>query len=59
MPMPAFLDYGKDRRKAALNLCDCIAYATAKLRGAPLLAKGGDFQHTDVMLASGTATTIP
>ena len=48
----AFLDFGKGRHKAALNLCDCIAYATAKLRGAPLLAKGGDFQHTDIRLAS-------
>lgn len=46
-----FLHYGKGRHKAALNLCGCIAYATAKLRDAPLLAKGGDFQQTDVLLA--------
>lgn len=47
----AFLDYGKGRHKAGLNLGDCIAFATAKLRDAPLLAKGGDFAHTDVRLA--------
>jgi ribonuclease VapC len=47
----AFRAYGKGRHKAALNFGDCIAYATAKLRDAPLLAKGGDFQHTDIRLA--------
>jgi ribonuclease VapC len=47
----AFRAYGKGRHKAGLNFGDCIAYATAKLRDAPLLAKGGDFLHTDVLLA--------
>ena len=48
----AFRAYGKGRHKAGLNFGDCIAYATAKLRGVPLLAKGGDFHHTDVTLAA-------
>lgn len=47
----AFRAYGKGRHKAALNFGDCIAYATAKLRDAALLAKGGDFQYTDIELA--------
>jgi ribonuclease VapC len=45
----AFERFGKGRHsKAALNLCDCIAYALAKTLGAPLLFKGTDFSATDV-----------
>ena len=47
----AFLRYGKGRHKAALNFGDCIAYATAKLEGMPLLFKGDDFALTDVEAA--------
>ena len=39
----AFRGYGKRCHKAGLNFGDCIAYATAKLRDADPLAKGGDF----------------
>jgi ribonuclease VapC len=44
-----FEKFGKGRHsKAALNFCDCIAYALAKTRDAPLLFKGSDFSATDV-----------
>jgi ribonuclease VapC len=46
----AFTRFGKGRHaKAALNLCDCIAYALAKTMNAPLLFKGKDFSETDVL----------
>lgn len=48
----AFLRYGKGRHKAALNLGDCASYALARARSAPLLFKGEDFPHTDVIAAA-------
>ena len=36
---------------AKLNYSDCFAYALAKTRGLPLLYKGDDFTHTDVVSA--------
>ena len=48
--MAAFFVYGKGRHKAALNFGDCIAYATAKLAGEPLLCTGNDFARTDLEL---------
>jgi ribonuclease VapC len=47
----AWVRYGKGRHPAALNLGDCIAYATACLAGRPLLCKGDDFPKTDLTLA--------
>ncbi len=47
----AFLQYGKGRHRARLNLADCFAYALAKSRGLPLLFKGDDFVRTDVVAA--------
>ncbi|MBV9034247.1 MAG: type II toxin-antitoxin system VapC family toxin [Acidobacteriaceae bacterium] len=44
----AFLKYGKGRHKAALNICDCAAYATAKELNLPLLYQGNDFSLTDI-----------
>ena len=44
----AFLKYGKGRHKAALNICDCAAYATAKESNFPLSYKGNDFSLTDI-----------
>jgi ribonuclease VapC len=45
----AFDRYGKGRHpQAALNFGDCMAYAVAKVRGVPLLFKGGDFHATDI-----------
>ncbi len=47
----AWLRYGKGRDAAALNFGDCMAYATARLAGQPLLCKGEDFAKTDLPLA--------
>jgi ribonuclease VapC len=44
----AFRRFGKGRHPAALNLGDCIAYATARHAVLPLLFKGNDFAQTDV-----------
>lgn len=40
--------FGKGRHPAALNLGDCIAYATARHAVLPLLFKGEDFARTDL-----------
>lgn len=48
----AFLQYGKGRHRAALNICDCAAYATAKEVNRPLLFKGNNFIHTDIKRAA-------
>jgi ribonuclease VapC len=37
---------------AALNMGDCFSYALAKSRNLPLLFKGNDFIHTDVISAN-------
>ncbi len=47
----AFLRYGKGRHPAALNLGDCATYALAKNQSLPLLFKGEDFTHTDLIPA--------
>ena len=48
----AFCRYGKGRQNAAgLNFGDCMAYAVAKVHGAPLLYKGEDFRQTDIRAA--------
>lgn len=47
----AFLQYGKGRHPAGLNLGDCASYAVAKARSLPLLFKGNDFLRTDLMAA--------
>lgn len=47
----AFARYGKGRHPARLNYGDCMAYATAKVAGAPLLFVGDDFAQTDVEVA--------
>lgn len=48
----AYRDFGKGRgHLAQLNFGDCFAYALAKDTGEPLLFKGADFGHTDVLIA--------
>ncbi len=44
----AWRRYGKGRHAAALNYGDCFVYALAKSSGEPILAKGEDFQRTDI-----------
>lgn len=51
----AFSRFGRGRHKAALNFGDCFAYALATVMGEPLLFKGVDFRHTDVLVAEGSA----
>ena len=40
--------WGKGLHPAALNICDCFAYALARERNCPLLFVGDDFAKTDV-----------
>jgi ribonuclease VapC len=44
----AFNRFGKGRHPAKLNICDCMAYAVAKVHDVPLLYKGTDFDQTDI-----------
>src|SRR5665647_160120 len=46
----AYRDFGKgSAHPAKLNFGDCFAYALAKTSGEPLLFKGSDFVHTDIV----------
>ena len=46
----AYRDFGRGSgHPAKLNFGDCFAYALAKESGEPLLFKGGDFTHTDIV----------
>jgi ribonuclease VapC len=47
----AFLRFGKGRHPARLNCGDCASYALARKYNIPLLFKGGDFAHTDIVPA--------
>jgi ribonuclease VapC len=50
----AYRDFGKGSGHSAnLNFGDCFAYALAKVTGEPLLFKGDDFIHTDIIPARG------
>ena len=51
LAVDAFVRYGRGRHPAALNFGDCLAYATAKSLGDPLLFVGDDFSKTDVASA--------
>lgn len=49
----AFVTYGRGSgHPAGLNFGDLFSYALAKVRGIPLLFKGDDFGHTDIVRAS-------
>ena len=46
----AYRDFGRGSgHPARLNFGDCFAYALARTTGEPLLFKGDDFTHTDVI----------
>ena len=47
----AFVRFGTGRHPARLNCGDCASYALAKQRNIPLLFKGGDFAHTNIVPA--------
>jgi len=51
----AYRDFGKGSgHPAQLNFGDCFAYALAKAAGEPLLFKGDDFCHTDIISAQNS-----
>jgi ribonuclease VapC len=53
----AYRDFGKGSgHPARLNLGDCFAYALARETGEPLLFKGDDFVHTDIVPALPAGT---
>jgi ribonuclease VapC len=45
----AWREYGKGGHPGGLNFGDCFAYALAKTLGEPILFKGSDFKHTDLV----------
>jgi len=47
----AFRRFGRGRHAAALNVGDCLAYASAAAAGDTLLFVGDDFAQTDIMPA--------
>jgi ribonuclease VapC len=48
----AYRDFGRGSgHPARLNFGDCFAYALARATGEPLLFKGDDFSHTDIVPA--------
>jgi ribonuclease VapC len=48
----AYRDYGRGTgHPARLNLGDCFSYALARASGEPLLFRGNDFVHTDLLPA--------
>ncbi len=50
----AYRDFGKGSgHPAKLNFGDCFAYALARATSEPLLFKGDDFIHTDIVPALG------
>lgn len=52
--LEARIRYGRGfGHPARPNYSDCFAYALAKTRGLPLLFKGEDFTHTDIVSALG------
>lgn len=51
LAIEAWLRFGRGRHPAGLNFGDCLAYATARLAGRPLLCKGDHFSKTDLALA--------
>jgi ribonuclease VapC len=48
--LQAWLRFGRGRHPARLNFGDCLAYATARVAGEPLLYTGEDFAQTDVAI---------
>lgn len=49
--LAAWRRFGKGRHPAGLNFGDCLSYAAATLKAAPLLFKGDDFGQTDLAIA--------
>jgi ribonuclease VapC len=45
----AFYRYGSGRHRAGLDYGDCFSYALTVQKDEPLLFKGDEFGHTDVL----------
>jgi ribonuclease VapC len=54
----AFAQFGKGRHRAALNFGDCFSYTLAKWFDQPLLFKGDDFRHTDLVAVTASPTQL-
>ena len=52
----AYRRFGRGNHPARLNLGDCFAFALAKSRREPLLFKGRDFAHPDILAEIESAT---
>ena len=48
----AFRRFGRGRHPAALNVGNCLTYATARVAAEALLCVGNDFPQTDLEVAS-------
>jgi ribonuclease VapC len=46
----AYWRFGRGLHHARLNFGDCFSYALAKVKGIPLVFKGGDFAQTDIRI---------
>ena len=46
--LDAWHRFGRGNHAARLNFGDCLAYATARVAGQPLLYVGNDFAQTDI-----------
>ena len=54
----AFASFGRTSgHPSKLNFGDCMAYAVAKVLQAPLLFKGKDFGHTDILMHPASIRT--
>jgi ribonuclease VapC len=52
LAVEAYATYGKGQgHPAQLNFADCLSYACASSRRAPILFKGRDFSRTDLKMA--------
>ncbi len=49
----AYVNFGKGRHPARLNMGDCFAYACARSHGVPLLFADPEFSVTDIVDARG------
>jgi len=47
----AYAQFGRGQHRAALSYGDCFTYALAKTLDQPVLFKGDDFGHTDLVPA--------
>lgn len=54
LALEAWMNFGKGRHPAELNLSDCYSYTAARHFEVPLLFVGRDFARTDLLLIDAT-----